>query len=144
MSVTRDKRQVWRESVSVGILVVDDDPAAASSVSQVLQQQGYRTLLASDTDDARRRLRHETWHGLHLLMYLAVALSFAHTLAGPDLAGRPALQIAWALAYTYVFAVVLRTASSLLCSRPSATGSGSPASGWRRLESCPSWSPGST
>ncbi len=57
MSVTRDKRQVWRESVSVGILVVDDDPAAASSVSQLLRQQGYRTMLASDTDDARRRMR---------------------------------------------------------------------------------------
>lgn len=57
---------------------------------------------------ARRRLRHETWHGLHLLMYLAVALSFAHMLAGPDLAGRPLLQIAWALAYTSVFALVLR------------------------------------
>ena len=56
MSVTREKRQVWRESVCVGILVVDDDPAAASSVSQVLRQQGYRTVLASDTDDARRRL----------------------------------------------------------------------------------------
>jgi len=57
---------------------------------------------------ARRRLRHETWHGLHLLMYLAVGLSFAHMLAGPDLAGRPALQVAWALAYTHVFALVLR------------------------------------
>ena len=57
---------------------------------------------------ARRRLRHETWHGLHLLMYLAIALSFAHMLAGPDLAGRPVLQITWALAYTYVFALVLR------------------------------------
>jgi predicted ferric reductase len=57
---------------------------------------------------ARRRLRHERWHGLHLLMYLAVALSFAHMLAGPDLAGRPLLQIAWALAFTHVFALVLR------------------------------------
>jgi ferredoxin-NADP reductase/DMSO/TMAO reductase YedYZ heme-binding membrane subunit len=57
---------------------------------------------------ARRRLRHETWHGLHLLMYLAVGLSFAHMLAGPDLAGRPALQVVWALAYTHVFALVLR------------------------------------
>ncbi|RBY74720.1 ferric reductase [Blastococcus sp. TF02-09] len=57
---------------------------------------------------ARRRLRHETWHGVHLLMYVAVALSFAHMLAGPDLAGRPALQIGWALAYTYVVALVLR------------------------------------
>jgi predicted ferric reductase len=57
---------------------------------------------------ARRRLRHETWHSVHLLMYLAVALSFAHMLAGPDLAGRPLLQVTWALAYTHVFALVLR------------------------------------
>jgi predicted ferric reductase len=57
---------------------------------------------------ARRRIRHETWHGLHLLMYLAVALSFGHMLAGPDLAGRPVHQVAWALAYTYVFALVIR------------------------------------
>jgi len=57
---------------------------------------------------ARRRLRHETWHGMHLLMYLAVALSFAHMLAGPDLTGHLALQIGWALAYTHVFALVLR------------------------------------
>jgi len=57
---------------------------------------------------ARRRVRHETWHGVHLLMYLAVALSFAHMLAGPDLAGHPLRQIAWALAYTHVFAHVLR------------------------------------
>lgn len=57
---------------------------------------------------ARRRLRHETWHGLHLMMYLAIALSFSHMLAGPDLTGHLALQISWALAYTHVFALVLR------------------------------------
>jgi predicted ferric reductase len=57
---------------------------------------------------ARKRLRHETWHGLHLLMYLAIALSFSHMLAGPDLTGHLVLQIAWALAYTHVFALVLR------------------------------------
>src|SRR3954447_16880324 len=57
---------------------------------------------------ARRRLRHETWHGLHLLMYVAIALSFGHMLAGPDLVGHLFLQIAWALAYTHVFALVLR------------------------------------
>src|SRR3954463_6124225 len=57
---------------------------------------------------ARKRLRHETWHGLHLLMYLAIALSFSHMLAGPDLAGHLILQIAWALSYTHVYALVLR------------------------------------
>ena len=57
---------------------------------------------------ARSRLRHERWHGLHLLMYVAVALGFAHQLAGPDLAGHRWLQVAWALAYAHVFALVLR------------------------------------
>jgi predicted ferric reductase len=57
---------------------------------------------------ARSRLRHERWHGIHLLMYVAIALSFGHMLAGPDLAGHLALQIGWALAYTHVFALVLR------------------------------------
>jgi ferredoxin-NADP reductase len=41
-------------------------------------------------------------------MYLGIALSFSHMLAGPDLAGHLVLQIAWALAYTHVFALVLR------------------------------------
>ncbi|SDX90825.1 Ferredoxin-NADP reductase [Modestobacter sp. DSM 44400] len=53
-------------------------------------------------------MRHETWHGLHLLMYVAIALSFGHMLAGPDLAGHLVLQIGWALAYTHVFALALR------------------------------------
>jgi ferredoxin-NADP reductase len=57
---------------------------------------------------ARRRLRWETWYGLHLSTYLAVALSFSHQLAGPDLAGRLWLQIAWSSLYTFTFALVLR------------------------------------
>jgi predicted ferric reductase len=57
---------------------------------------------------ARRRLRYETWHGLHLTMYLAVALSFLHQLGGPDMAGRPVVQIAWALLYTHAFGLILR------------------------------------
>jgi predicted ferric reductase len=57
---------------------------------------------------ARRRVSYETWHAIHLGTYLAIALAFAHELAGPDLAGRPALQIAWSLAYTLSFALVIR------------------------------------
>jgi predicted ferric reductase len=56
----------------------------------------------------RRRLSYEQWHFLHILTYLAVGLGFAHQLAGPDLAGRRWLQIAWALLYTYAYALVLR------------------------------------
>ena len=62
----------------------------------------------SSLRSVRRHISYEQWHFLHLLTYLAVGLGFAHQLAGPDLAGRRWLQIAWALLYTYAFALVLR------------------------------------
>lgn len=57
---------------------------------------------------ARRRLRYETWHTLHLLTYLAIALSFSHELAGPDLAGNTLAQLIWSCFYTVSFALLLR------------------------------------
>ena len=57
---------------------------------------------------ARRRLSYETWHGIHLLTYVAVALSFVHELAGPNLAGRPVVQVLWTLLYAWAFALLLR------------------------------------
>lgn len=56
---------------------------------------------------ARRRVSYESWHAVHLLTYVAVALSFLHQLAGPDLAGHRVLQLLWALLYTAVFGLVL-------------------------------------
>ena len=56
---------------------------------------------------ARERVSYERWHAVHLLVYLAVALSFTHQLAGPDLAGHRVLQVLWALLYTGIFALVL-------------------------------------
>jgi predicted ferric reductase len=56
---------------------------------------------------ARRRVSHETWHAVHLLTYVAVALSFLHQLTGPDLEGRPVLQVLWALMYAGAFGLVL-------------------------------------
>jgi predicted ferric reductase len=57
---------------------------------------------------ARRRLSYETWHALHLLTYVAVALSFLHQLAGPDLAGHRSMQLLWGLLYAHTFGLVLR------------------------------------
>lgn len=57
---------------------------------------------------ARRRVSYEAWHAVHLLTYLGIALSFAHQLAGPDLAGNRALQVGWSLLYAHVFALLLR------------------------------------
>lgn len=57
---------------------------------------------------ARRHLGYERWQAVHLIVYIAVALSFSHQLAGPDLAGYRWLQVAWALLYTLVFGLVLK------------------------------------
>lgn len=56
---------------------------------------------------ARRRLGYERWHLIHLATYVGVALGFVHQLAGPDLAGRPVLQVLWSLLYAAAFGLVL-------------------------------------
>jgi predicted ferric reductase len=56
----------------------------------------------------RHRLSYERWHLLHLATYLAAGLAFGHQLAGPDLAGHRAEQIAWGLLYSYAYGLVLR------------------------------------
>jgi predicted ferric reductase len=56
----------------------------------------------------RHRLRRETWWLVHLYMYLALALSFAHVLAvGPDFVGHPLTQAVWSLAWAATAGVVL-------------------------------------
>ena len=56
----------------------------------------------------RRRLRRETWWLVHLYMYLALALSFAHVLAlGPSFVGHPLTQIAWSVAWAATAGLVL-------------------------------------
>ncbi|MEN2739946.1 ferredoxin reductase family protein [Microbacterium sp. X-17] len=57
---------------------------------------------------ARRRFSYETWHLAHLMTYVAVGLSFAHELGGPDLAGLPVVQVAWSLLYAAAFGLLLR------------------------------------
>ena len=57
---------------------------------------------------ARRRVSYETWHAIHLLTYVATALSFLHELAGPNLAGHPVVQVLWTLMHGYAIALVLR------------------------------------
>ncbi|GAA1960810.1 ferredoxin reductase family protein [Microbacterium deminutum] len=89
-----------------------------TSTDQVLMMPGlvaasastalFLAIGAASARAARRRLRYETWHAIHLLTYLAIALAFAHELAGPDLAGHPVVQIVWSLLYTLSFAILVR------------------------------------
>jgi predicted ferric reductase len=57
---------------------------------------------------ARRRLSYETWHGIHLYAYLAVALTFAHQLVvGTDFADDPVARIYWSALYVVVVATIV-------------------------------------
>lgn len=57
---------------------------------------------------ARERLRHETWHFVHLYGYLAIALSFGHQLAvGSDLSDDPVARGYWVALYAAVIVSVV-------------------------------------
>jgi len=56
----------------------------------------------------RRRLRRETWWALHLGMYLAFALAFAHEVVlGPSFVGHPLTQAVWSAAWAATAGLVL-------------------------------------
>jgi predicted ferric reductase len=77
---------------------------AAATAGTVL----FLVIAAASIRMARRKVSYETWHGIHLLTYVALALSFAHELAGPNLAGQPIIQVAWSLLFVYSLALVAR------------------------------------
>jgi predicted ferric reductase len=56
----------------------------------------------------RRRLRYETWHFIHLYIYLALALSFAHQFAtGADFATHLDSRVMWAAMYGVVIGLLV-------------------------------------
>lgn len=56
----------------------------------------------------RRRLPRETWWLIHLYMYLALALSFAHVIVlGPSFVGHPLTQAVWSLAWAGTAGLVI-------------------------------------
>ena len=56
----------------------------------------------------RQRIRRETWWALHLFMYLALALAFAHEIVlGPSFVGHPLTQLIWSVAWAATAGLVL-------------------------------------
>ncbi|HUY45265.1 MAG TPA: ferredoxin reductase family protein [Streptosporangiaceae bacterium] len=56
----------------------------------------------------RRRLRRETWWLIHLWMYLALAVSFAHVIVlGPSFVGHPLTRLVWSVAWAATAGLVL-------------------------------------
>ena len=56
----------------------------------------------------RRRIRREVWWTVHLYLYLALAISFAHVIVlGPSFAGHPLTRAVWSLAWAATAGLVL-------------------------------------
>jgi predicted ferric reductase len=56
----------------------------------------------------RRRVRREVWWTVHLYMYLALALSFAHVIVlGPSFVGHPLTRLAWSVVWAGTAGLVL-------------------------------------
>ncbi|HEX6340703.1 ferredoxin reductase family protein [Umezawaea sp.] len=75
--------------VVLGYAVLDDAPMGTTFLALAGVPASLMGMLAAtvvvvigvvSTRGVRRRLRYETWHGLHLLLYLALGLAFAHQL----------------------------------------------------------------
>jgi len=57
---------------------------------------------------ARRRLSYESWYGLHLYVYLAVALGFAHQLVvGTDFVDDPVARVYWVGLYVVTIGLLV-------------------------------------
>ncbi|MEU8778241.1 ferredoxin reductase family protein [Streptomyces sp. NPDC048606] len=73
--------------------------AAAAAATALLVAVGATSARA-----VRRRIPHETWRGVHLLVHVAAALGFWHQLAGPDLA---VVAWFWSLAHAVVTVLLI-------------------------------------
>jgi predicted ferric reductase len=56
----------------------------------------------------RRRVRREVWWTVHLCLYLALAISFAHVIVlGPSFVGHPLTRVVWSVAWAGTAGLVL-------------------------------------
>jgi len=68
----------------------------------------FAAVAISSIKKARRRLSYETWYGIHLYAYLAVALGFLHQLfVGTDFIHDPVAVAYWVSLYAVTVALVL-------------------------------------
>jgi len=87
----------------LGVLVGFPDVALATIGFGIMMAIGLVSIRA-----IRRRVPRERWWALHLLMYLALALSFAHVIAlGPSFVNHPLTQLIWGALWVTTAGLVL-------------------------------------
>ena len=68
----------------------------------------FAAVAISSIRAARRRLSYETWYGIHLYAYLAIALGFLHQLfVGSDFVDDPIAVAYWVLLYVVTIALIV-------------------------------------
>jgi predicted ferric reductase len=90
----------WHEA---GTLITYPDVLIATVGLGIICLIGVISLRA-----IRRRLPRDTWWLIHLLMYLALALAFAHVIVlGPSFVGHPLTRVVWSAIWAATAGVVL-------------------------------------
>lgn len=90
----------------LGTLVFDTEDVGLSAIAAGL----LIVVGVTSVRLARRRLRYESWHAVHLLVYAAVALGFLHQVSlGQDFIGSPVGRVYWWSLYGFALAAVATT-----------------------------------
>jgi predicted ferric reductase len=103
---------IWGYSVTAHRNVIRQTGTLITSYPDMLMATvGLGLLVAvgvSSARAARRKLRYETWHFLHLYTYLAVALIFSHQFsAGADFISNAPARWLWSAMYILVASLLL-------------------------------------
>ena len=88
----------------LGTLVFDTDDVLKATVAMVL----LIVVAVTSARAARRKMRYETWHFVHLYAYLAVILGFLHQVTtGRDFVGSPIATAYWWTLYGAALGAIL-------------------------------------
>jgi len=103
---------IWGYALTYHTGVVSQTGSFLTSYPDVLMATVALGLLigvgVASARAARRRLRYETWHFIHLYTYLAIALAFSHQFAtGADFVANVKARVLWAALYIVVAATLL-------------------------------------
>jgi predicted ferric reductase len=103
---------IWGYAVTGHTNVVHQTTSLVLTYPDVLMATVALALLVgvgiASARAARRHLRYETWHFIHLYTYLAVALAFSHQFStGADFVSNTNARVLWSALYIVVGALLL-------------------------------------